>query len=177
MFDIGHGKSEYFNNTFGIGFDATVTIRTRQINLLRGFMMYLVAVLRTIAVNLDTPMMQITTDTETWNEKTIMLTICNGPREGGGFLVAPEADVSDGILNYASVCAVSKLMMLRLIPEVMNGTHGRFKQVKLGQLHKVHIQTDQPVKIHADGEVIAGFGTDVYDVTVEIVPGALEVMI
>jgi diacylglycerol kinase (ATP) len=177
MFDIGRGKQEYFNNTFGIGFDATVTIRTLRINYLRGFLMYLVAVLQTIALNLDAPLMHISTDMEAWDEETIMVTLCNGPREGGGFTVAPGADVSDGVLNYASVRGVSKLMMLRLIPEVMNGTHGRFKQVRLGQLHRMQIQSDKPVTIHADGEVISGFGGDVKVVAVEVVPGALEIIL
>src|SRR5512139_3383841 len=88
MFDIGHGKREYFNNTFGLGFDATVTIRTQRLKHIRGFMMYLVAVLQTIALNHTAPMMHITTDSESWDEETIMLVVCNGPREGGGFLVA-----------------------------------------------------------------------------------------
>jgi YegS/Rv2252/BmrU family lipid kinase len=175
-YDIGRGKQEYFNNTFGIGFDATVTIRSHRITFLRGFLMYLVAVLQTIALNLDEPMMKVVTDLETWNEKTIMLVFCNGPREGGGFLVAPGSDLADGWLNYASVQNVSRLMMLRLVPEVMNGTHGRFKQVRLGKLKKVQVIADQPVTIHADGEVISGFGTDVRNIKVEVVPSALEVM-
>jgi YegS/Rv2252/BmrU family lipid kinase len=176
-FDIGHGKREYYNNTFGLGFDATVTIRTRHLRYLRGFVMYLVAVLQTITLNLDAPMMHITTDSEAWDEETIMLVMCNGPREGGGFLVAPESDSSDGFLNYASVRRVSRMMMLRLIPEVMKGTHGRFKQIRLGQFCKMQIQSDKPVTVHADGEVVAGFETDVRNVTVEVVPSAVELMI
>jgi len=177
VFDTGHGKREYFDNTFGLGFDATVTIRTHRLTQIRGFMMYLVAVLQTIALNHDAPMMHFTTDLESWNEETIMMVVCNGPREGGGFLVAPGSDSSDGILNYACVSHVSRLMMLRLVPEVMKGTHGRFKQVRLGQLHRMQLQAERPVTIHADGEVISGFGTDVRNVTVEVVPSALEVMI
>jgi YegS/Rv2252/BmrU family lipid kinase len=177
VFDIGHGEREYFDNTFGLGFDATVTIRSHRLRLIRGFMMYLVAVLQTLSLNHDAPMMHIVTDLETWNDETIMMVVCNGPREGGGFLVAPGSDISDGILNYATVCHVSRLMMLRLVPEVMKGTHGRFKQVRMGQLHRMQLQADKPVTIHADGEVISGFGTDVKDVTVEVVPGALELMI
>jgi YegS/Rv2252/BmrU family lipid kinase len=177
MFDVGHGKAEYFDNTFGIGFDASVTIRTGRLPFLRGFLMYFVAVLQTIAMNLDAPMMHISTDREAWDEKTIMLTLCNGPREGGGFLVAPGSDVSDGVLNYASVRNVSRLMMLRLIPEVMKGTHGRFKQVRLGELQRMQVKAEKGVMIHADGEVVCGFGSDVRDVAVEIIPDALEVMI
>ena len=176
LFGLGDGKHEYFNNTFGLGFDATVTIRTQRLTRIRGFLMYLVAVFQTIAVNLDAPMMHISTESESWSEETIMLVVCNGPREGGGFMVAPASDASDGILNYASVCKVSRLMMLRLIPEVMKGTHGRFKQVRLGQLHRIQIQSEKPVTIHADGEVISGFGANVREISVEVVPGALEVM-
>jgi diacylglycerol kinase (ATP) len=176
MFELGTGKREYFDNTFGLGFDASVTIYTQRLTYLRGFIMYLAAVLRTIALKLDAPMMHITTDTETWAEETIMLVVCNGPREGGGFLVAPDSDSSDGLLNYASVCRVSRLMMLRLIPEVMNGTHGRFKQVRLGKLHRMQIQAEKPVAIHADGEVIAGFEAQVRNVTVEVVPSAVAIM-
>lgn len=177
LYDIGDGERKYFNNTFGIGFDGTVNTRTHRIKVLRGFLMYLVAVLQTIILNHDSPRMHITTDMEAWDEQTTMFTVCNGPREGGGFLVAPQADSSDGILNYATVCKVSRLMMLRLIPEVMKGTHGRFKQVRLGELHKLQIHSEKPVQIHTDGETIAGFGTEVRNVTIEVVPGAVVVMV
>jgi diacylglycerol kinase (ATP) len=176
-FDIGHGKVEYFDNTFGMGFDATVTIRSHRLTMVHGFMMYLVAVLQTIALNHEAPRMHIETDSGSWDEETIMFVVCNGPREGGGFSVAPEAINNDGVLNYASVCHVSRLMMLRLIPEVMKGTHGRFKQVRLGQLHKLQLSSEKPVTVHADGEVICGFGMGVRNINVEIVPGAVEVII
>ncbi len=175
-FDLGHGEPEYFNNTFGMGFDATVTIRSHRLTWVHGFMMYLVAVLQTISLNHDAPRMHIESDAGNWDEETIMFTVCNGPREGGGFLVAPASKCNDGVLNFASVSHVSRLMMLRLIPEVMKGTHGRFKQVRLGQLHTLHLQSEKPITIHADGEVISGFGMDVREVHVEIVPGALEII-
>ncbi len=175
-FDIGHGQLEYFDNTFGIGFDATVTIRSHRLTWVRGFMMYLVAVLQTVTLNHEAPLMHIETDRGNWEEETIMFVVCNGPREGGGFSVAPAAVQDDGVLNYASVCHVSRLMMLRLIPEVMKGTHGRFKQVRMGQLHKLKLHSEKPVTVHADGEVISGFGMDVRDISVEIVPGAVEII-
>jgi diacylglycerol kinase (ATP) len=174
-FDIGRGEPEYFDNTFGIGFDATVTIRTHRLNWVRGFMMYLVAVLQTIAMNHEAPRMHIETDLESWDDRTIMFVACNGPREGGGFLVAPEADNTDGVLDYASICYVSQLMMLRLLPEVMKGTHGRFKQIRLGKMHKLRLDAEKP--IHADGEIVSGFGMDVRHIEVEVVPGALEVVV
>ncbi len=45
--------------------------------------------------------MQIETDNETWEQGDIYLIMCNGPREGGGFIIAPDAKIDDGIFHYA----------------------------------------------------------------------------
>jgi YegS/Rv2252/BmrU family lipid kinase len=169
------GRTEFWDNTIGIGFDAVVTIRTRSIPVLRGFSMYFTAVMQTIALNHDAPRMEIETDTEQWTENTMMLILCNGPREGGGFRVAPDAVPDDGLLNYTTVRSVSRPMMLRLVPEVMNGTHGRFEQIRMGTFRRLKLRADAPLRIHIDGEIFAGFGSDVRQLDVEILPAALMV--
>lgn len=170
------GRVEYFDNTLGIGFDSTVTIRSRRFTYLRGFILYLAAVLQTIALNHDAPRMQVTTDSEEFTDEFMLLALANGAREGGGFMVAPGARNDDGMLDYAGIRHVSRLMMLRLLPEVMNGTHGRFKQVRMGKFTRLELKSDSPMIIHADGEILAGFGTDVRSLSVELLPGALEVL-
>ena len=180
--DIGRlsdssGRAEHWDNTLGIGFDATVTIYSYRITRLQGFAMYLWAVLQTIARNHDAPAMHIQTDQETFDERVLMLTVCNGPREGGGFRVAPGARPDDGLFDFALIGKVSRAMMLRLIPEVMNGTHGRFRQVRLGQCRRLELKADHPVTIHVDGEIFAGFTSNVSQLAVEILPGALQVVL
>ncbi|MBP1703350.1 MAG: hypothetical protein H6Q38_2457, partial [Chloroflexi bacterium] len=172
----GHGRQEYFNNTLGIGFDAAVTIRSRNFAMVRGFLIYFIAVLQTIILNHDAPRMQVATDRETWDEEMLMLVLCNGGREGGGFLVAPDARIDDEVLHYAGVRRVSRPMMIRLVPEVMRGTHGNFSQVRMGQFTRMSLQADRPLYIHIDGEIFAGFGVDVRKLDIEIFPGAIEVI-
>jgi diacylglycerol kinase (ATP) len=172
-----HGRREYWDNTLGIGFDATVTIRSHRLPILRGFLMYLTAVIQTIMLNHDSPRMQVETDQEHWDEEMLMIALCNGPREGGGFLVAPEASNEDGWLNYAAIRRVSRPMMFRLIPEVMNGTHGRFPQVRLGKFQELSLKADSPLHIHTDGEIFAGFGTEVKNLSVKVLPGAIDVVV
>ena len=58
----GHGRVEYFDNALGIGFDATVTIRSRRFTVVRGFLIYLIAVLQTVILNHDAPRKHIPTD-------------------------------------------------------------------------------------------------------------------
>jgi diacylglycerol kinase family enzyme len=171
-----HGKKEYFDNTIGIGFDTVVTIRSHRLPLLRGFLIYLTAVIQTILLNHNAVKMQIETETKKWEQSNILLTMCNGPREGGGFLLAPEAKVDDGILHYAMIKNVSRPMMFRLIPEVMKGTHGRFKQVVMGTCKMMNITADRPMYIHTDGEIYSGFGTNVRRISFEVLPNALKVV-
>jgi YegS/Rv2252/BmrU family lipid kinase len=173
----GSGRNEYWDNTLGIGFDATVTIYSYKITRLQGFSMYLWAVIQTILRNHDAPAMTIETDQESLRQETLMLTVCNGPREGGGFHVAPGAVPDDGVLNYAMIAKVSRLMMFRLIPEVMNGTHGRFEQVHLGTCRTMKVASAKPVTIHTDGEIFAGFSSDVTQLSIDLMPKALRVIV
>lgn len=170
-----HGRREYFDNTLGIGFDAVVTIRSHRLPVVRGFLMYLTAVIQTIILNHDPALMQMEIDGQKLEQSSLMLTVCNGPREGGGFLVAPDARIDDGVLNYALIKKVGRPMMFRLVPEVMKGTHGRFHQVRLGECRKMTVQADRPMYIHADGEIYTGFGSNLRQVTFEVLPGALRV--
>jgi diacylglycerol kinase (ATP) len=171
-----HGRKEYFNNTLGIGFGAVVTIRSHKLPVLRGFLMYLTAVIQTIILDHNPMAMQIETDDQKWQQSVIYLVICNGPREGGGFLIAPEAKIDDGLFHYAMITNVSRAMMFRIVPEVMKGTHGRFKQVRMGTCKKFTLSADRPLYIHADGEIFTGPGTDLRKVSFEILPNALKVV-
>lgn len=170
------GRREYFDNTLGIGFDAVVTIRSHKLPWVHGFLMYLTAVIQTIILNFNPMQLLVETDQDTWDLSTLMLTLCNGPREGGGFMVAPQAKLNDGVLEYATIGKVSRAMMFRLVPEVMKGTHGRFKPVRMGTFHKLNLSSDRSLYIHADGEIFSGFSTDIRKLSIEIIPGALKVI-
>lgn len=173
----GLGRTEYWVNALGIGFDTTVTIRSRRFTRFHGLMVYLIAVVQTILLNHDAPLMKVETDSENWQEEMLMLVLCNGGREGGGFQVQPAARPDDGILHYAGVKRVSRPMMFRLVPEVMRGTHGRFKQVRMGQFQRLDLKADRPLYIHVDGEIFSGWGMDVRTLNVELLPGELEVIV
>lgn len=171
-----HGRKEYFDNTLGMGFDAVVTIRSHRLPVVRGFLMYLTAVIQTIVLNHDPALMKMETDGRQWEQSNLLLTMCNGPREGGGFLIAPEAKLDDGLLHYAMIKKVSRPMMFRLVPEVMKGTHGNFKQVTLGACKRMSVMADRPMYIHADGEIYTSFGSNLRNVSFEVLPGALQVV-
>ncbi len=180
--DIGvmtdeHGRREYFDNTLGIGFDAVVTIRSHKLPVLRGFLMYLTAVIQTILLNHDPAGVEFETEKEKWQDEILMCTLCNGGREGGGFMLSPDSVIQDGLLEYVTVRKVSRLMMFRLVPEFMKGTHRRFtRQIHMGAFRRLTMTADRPLYIHADGEIYTSFGSNLRKLSFEVLPDALRVV-
>jgi diacylglycerol kinase family enzyme len=179
--DIGvmtdeHGRKEYFDNTLGIGFDAVVTIRSHKLPIVKGFLMYLTAVIQTIILNHNPAKLHIETEKESWDTSALMVTACNGPREGGGFMLSPDSKNDDNKMEYLIVNKVSRAMMFRLVPEFMKGTHMRFSQIRMGEFQKLSLSSDQPLYIHADGEIFTSFGSNLKKVNFEILPEALRVV-
>jgi diacylglycerol kinase (ATP) len=180
--DIGlitdeYGRTEYFDNTLGIGFDAVVTIRSHKLPIVKGFLMYLTAVIQTIIMNHNAAKMQIETESLKWEQDVIMLTLCNGPREGGGFMLSPNSKNNDGKMEFLTVNKVSRATMFRLVPEFLKGTHMRFKQIQMGEFKTFKLSSDLPMYIHADGEVYTSFGSNLHNINFEVLPQALKVVI
>ena len=179
--DIGlltdeHGRKEYFDNTLGIGFDAIVTIRSHKLPIVKGFLMYLTAVIQTIILNHNPAKVRVETESEAWEDQILMLTLCNGPREGGGFMMSAGSKNNDGVFESVAVTKVSRATMFRLVPEFMNGTHARFKQIRIGSFKKMSLTSDRPLYIHADGEIFTSFGSNLKKTMIEILPQALRVV-
>ncbi len=179
--DVGYvrlngGAPQYWVNVVGIGFDASVTLHSKRLAWLPGKLMYFVAAVLTIVVSYDAPAMRVSIDGRETAQRVQMLTIGNGPREGGSFITTPAAVVDDGRLDYTMFDPVSRAMMVRLIPEVMRGTHGRFRQAHVGTFTTLALTADRPLPIHSDGEMIATAVDNVRQVEVGIAPAAIRLV-
>jgi len=179
--DIGviedeHGRKEYWDNSVNIGFGGSVNIYSHSRPWLRGFLMYFVAVLEVMISRYDVLPMKIVSDGEHWEDDLMMLAVCNGPREGRGFVTAPGAKIDDGVLNFTAVQKVSRPMMFRLIPEFMRGSQGNFSQVRMGKVKQVEIRCAEPLTLHTDGETFAGFASNVHYLKIQVLPQALELI-
>jgi YegS/Rv2252/BmrU family lipid kinase len=172
----GAGRHEYFDNTMGIGFDAAVNIRSRRITRLQGFLMYLTATLQTIAQNFDPIQMHVTCDGGEFDAPVLMLTVGNGPREGGGFMTTPESKVDDGMLDFVWIKKVSQFRMLQLVPKFMNATHVKEKDVHIQRTTQLVIDADRAMPIHLDGELWAPYEADVRHVEISLLPQAIQVL-
>ncbi|MFQ5409703.1 MAG: diacylglycerol/lipid kinase family protein [Anaerolineales bacterium] len=172
----GSGRTEYWDNSCGMLIVAAINIQSRRITRIYGFAMYLLATIRGIIENYDATHVKLTVDGKTSEHDLILFTVGNGPREGGGFLTNPDAKNDDGIFNYFMSDHISRPMMFRLLPEVMQGRQEHFPFVTFGKCLQLELEADRAIPIHLDGELWAPYEADVRKLAIEIHPGALGVI-
>jgi diacylglycerol kinase (ATP) len=99
------------------------------------------------------------------------IAVTNGAYFGGGMWIAPEAYVDDGLLDVVTIGDIGRTLGIRSLSMLYRGTHGRLKQVEFDRARRVEVDSDFPIGVEADGELV---GTT--PATFEVVPGALEVI-
>lgn len=165
-------EPRYFGNVVGVGFDGAVLLETLKIKRLRGLALYLLAVLKTVFLNFEAPMTTIEHDGQQMELKAMLVSVTNGPREGGGFFIAPDAKPDDGLFDVCIGREVSRLTILRLLPHFLKGTHVNLDPITMIQARQVSISSPDGLIAHVDGEVLC---TNAPWIKCEILPGALHV--
>lgn len=170
------GKQVYWANAIGIGFDTIVTIKSRKVRFVQGFGVYLIAVLQTILFQYEPFKLKMLMDGQKVDSDLLLLVLMNGKREGGGFHVTPDSKPDDGVLDYLMVDHVNRLRMLRILPEVLKGSHGKMKDCHLGKFRTLELQSDRPLFVHADGEIYATPASNCKFLSVEMIQNAIQVV-
>ncbi|MBI1800894.1 MAG: hypothetical protein HYR71_04615 [Chloroflexi bacterium] len=159
----------------GVGFQAQVNLEARKINWVRGSLIYIAAVVVTLRQSYRTPRVVMTLDGQTMAQDITDITLGNGRWSGGGsYLFTPEADLADGFLDVCVARGMSKLQIVMLTPKVMRGAHVGDPLVKMARARRITIKSEEPLPVHADGELLA----DAYqhEIVAEVLPQKLEVI-
>ena len=164
----------HFLNLVGFGFDIAVIDATLRARFLRGAVLYKVTALQQLFVY-RSPRLRLT-DGGGWSTegRHLILTISNGRIFGGGFPIAPDADLEDGRLDACAIADSSPLGRARLFSLAEKGRHVGAKEVSLRQDRAFAVQFDERVRYEVDGDVHQSrTGT----VRVDVVPSALPVIV
>ena len=167
------GEGLYFGNGVGFGFDAIANIESRKLQRLRGTLVYVVAVLRTLAFYYQAPMVEVTFGDQTIRQPTLMLSIMNGRRFGGAFNVSPEAQVDNGQFDLCVTDQVSRGKMVRFVPRFMRGTHVTDHNFSMYPATEIKVVSEEPWAGHADGEII---GVGAKRIEVVLLPRRLRLL-
>lgn len=144
-------RERFFANTFDTGFGAQVS-KHAHIPILTGTAMYLVAILKTLA-DYSVPHLKVELPDQVIEQKSTMTVAAIGRCFGGGFWIAPQAEVDDGLLDVMIADGLGRLGILALLPKVMQGTHVGDARVKFFRAPRLVIESSDPLAVEADGEI------------------------
>jgi diacylglycerol kinase family enzyme len=168
-------QGRYFGNGVGIGFDAVVGFEALKMKRLHGFPSYIAAALKTIFLYNQAPTVSIAYEGETMTLPALMVSVMNGRRLGGGFIMAPEGQIDDGFFDLTVVDQVGRAMIFTLIFRFMQGSQIGHPAIMMTQITKVTVTAEQgTLPAHADGETLCEAGERL---ELEIVPQAMEVIV
>ena len=163
----------YFGNGIGIGFDTIVGFEAAKMTRIKGFAAYVFGALKALAFYYRAPTLTLTTDGGEETRPCIQVSVMNGRRMGGAFLMAPKATMTDGLFDLCIAGTPSRPAMLGLIVKYLKGTQEGHPHIVTGRTRRFRVvSAGEPIAIHADGETVSTDGTEL---DVECVASAITV--
>jgi len=168
-------EGRYFGNGIGVGFDAAVGNEAVKVRWTRGLLAYLIGVIKTVFLYYNPAQVEIILDgKETIHQVSLMISVMNGRRMGGGFQMAPESLPDDGLFDLCIAETASKGRILQMIPYFIKGTQAALPEIQMKRAKTVSIKSlDRTFPAHADGEFICLNGSHL---TLELLPKELEIV-
>ena len=156
--DIGIINNRYFVNVACIGIDGEIAFNAHTImkkfkippsqiynlSIIYTFIKYK---FKNISVNLGEELLK---------DKFTIFTICNGRYYGGGFGIAPRADISDGVFDIYYVRKISKFKITMLFLKLIKGKHEELSIVKKVYSDSIIVKSDTNIVFNVDGEIMTG---------------------
>ena len=164
------GTQKWFGTVMAAGFDSLVSDRTNRMRWPHGRMRYNMAMVAELSQLRPLPFRVAFDDGETIVADLTLAAFGNTKSYGGGMLICPDADHSDGQLDITMVRGTSRTRLIRLFPTVFKGTHVDLDRVTTDRARSVSV--DSPgINAYADGEYACAL-----PVEVSAVPGALKIL-
>lgn len=157
-------------NTIGFGFDGLANFYSKKVKIFSGSMVYVIGALRAL-FRFKGAGMELDLDGNIYQDRYMMVTLCNGKWEGGQFHLAPDAELTDGKFDLVVIRKVSILTMLAYLPAFIKGPRKWMKHFDTKQGEHLSLVSDRPLNVHIDGEYL---GNDIRNVKLHLVKGAIK---
>jgi YegS/Rv2252/BmrU family lipid kinase len=169
--DLGQVGDRTFIGIASCGFDSVANRIANETTIVRGNLVYAYGALRALA-GWEPATFTITVDGATRTVTGYTVAAANSRYYGGGMMLAPDATLTDGMLDVVIVHQTPKLRFLRLLPTVFKGEHVGLDSVEVVRGATVQIAASRPFTLFADGDPIAEL-----PVTIRALPGAIRAVV
>jgi YegS/Rv2252/BmrU family lipid kinase len=149
---VTEGKVYYFLNIIGAGFVADAN-KTAQSFKLFGNFSYTIGVLYRILV-LKFANLKLEFDGKKIETKSTFIEVSNTRYTGADFLMAPTAQIDDGLLDITLVKKISRIKLLQTFPKIFTGKHVLIDEIETYKASKIKIDADEAMVLTPDGELL-----------------------
>ncbi len=153
--DVAKVNEDFYINIASLGFDgevADMTNKLKRIPLYAGKFAYLSGVFFTL-VKCTRHRLSINIDGHVMDEEVLLTAVANGKYYGGGMKAAPNADISDGLLEICLIKRIGRLKIIMLLPKFIKGLHGSIPEVSFHKAARVEVTCHDKTPVNIDGEV------------------------
>lgn len=151
--DAGNCNGRLFLNGVGVGFDGEVVRSMGRKRIIAGHLAYLFTVIKKIFVYKER-LLELEYNNIRGPLRTFMISIANGSRYGGGFMVAPQAVVDDGWFDLVVIRKINPFKRLFYLPRMTKGKHLNLPFVRVSKVKAIIIRSEEVIPVHVDGELI-----------------------
>lgn len=167
----GKPEKRFFVNAAGIGFDAAAVEATERMpKYFGGTIPYLTGLLRTL-IGYRNKSVTLRIGDEVKSTRILSVVVANGGYLGGGMHVAPESILNDNLLDVVVIGDIGKFDLLKSLPMVYKGTHGKHPKVSMEKASSISVESSERILVHADGELL-GEGPASFS----LIPAALSIV-
>ena len=163
----------HYINLLSMGFAADVaTLRARRFSAW-GEPGYQAAIFLTLARFRRRPFpLRVDEQTDIDRRPCLFLTFNNSKFTGGTMMIAPNAEVSDGLIEYVRWGPIGRIGLIRNLPTLYDGTHVQHPLAERRAAGRIDFFLDAPVDVMVDGEVLT-----LHCQTLDVLPSALNVVV
>jgi len=162
----------HYINLLSMGFSADVaTLRARRFSSW-GELGYQASILLTLARFNRRPFpVRADGAADFDNRPCLFLTFNNSKFTGGTMMIAPQAEIDDGLVEYVRWGPIGRLGLIRNLPGLYDGTHVEHPLAERKSARRIEFNLDTPVDVMVDGEVLT-----LHCEELDVLPGALNVV-
>lgn len=151
--DVAEANDSRFLSIASCGFDSEANRVANEARRIPGRLVYVYAALRALAAWRPATF-DLVLDGTPRRVSGYTAAVANGGAYGGGMLLAPGAELDDGLLDVVTVADVGKLRFLANLPKVFNGRHTDNDEVEVHRAAEVTVAADRPFAVYGDGDHI-----------------------
>jgi YegS/Rv2252/BmrU family lipid kinase len=163
----------HYINLLSMGFTADVaTLRARRFSGWGEFG-YVISIFLTLARLQRRPFpLRLEDEKEFDRRPCLFLTFNNSKFTGGTMLIAPNAAISSGLIEYVRWGPIGRLGLIRNLPGLYDGSHIEHPLAEHKAVRHVTFALDAPVDVMVDGEVLT-----LQCEELDVLPSALSVVV